>query len=340
MAQVTNAPPPVADPNFLFNQLPSNTEQPSAKAKPEQRTIRPLSEQVWRLPNGYEEFYMLLALQTGDKKWCDRLSLESQIRKVDARPGVQVVRWRDICLIEVAGASSNAEICRFVRGAKVDALDGSEIDDKYCRRWVAGGVNYSNYNTRLHWLTRDPYKPLFLNPQAILQFLGFTENDLVSSEKRGFYNNVSQSTWNDFLFEYLFNPPKRDELWQGRFAQLINRSVYLPDFAANSMPVDRYLRYSGTAVQLPADCYENPAAEFTCRMLECLRVRDITACRTLKNSDEVVQLRDLFIDKCAAKKPDASAARAECEQQINLPYRKIFEGPPETFLPYISRGRN
>lgn len=330
------ASPPKADPNFLLQQIPA-AKKPASN---ERRIIRPLSEQVWRFPNGFEEFYMLLALRSSDKKWCDRISLESQLRKVDARAGLQVIRWRDICLIETAAGSKNAELCRFVRGTKVDVLDGSEFNEKYCRQWTQNANQATKYNNRLHWLQRDPNRPLFLNAQAVLQFLGFTAEDLVRAEQRGFYTNVNQATWQEFLFDYLLFNDKPDALWQGRYAQLMNRAVYLPDFASSAMPVDRFLRYTGTAVQLPADCYENPAAEFTCRMLECLRVRDINACRLIKDSAEIMELRALFIDKCTAKSPNDNSAAAKCQNEVDLPFRKVFFGPPETFLPYLNRTRN
>jgi hypothetical protein len=340
LAQVLPSPQNAPNPNFLEDQL---TATPAPEAKPN-RVIQQRVDQVWRLPNGYEEFYMLLALTSGKKRWCDRMSLESQIRKIDARSGVQVIRYRDICLIEVAAKSANPELCRFVRPIKVDALNGSEFNESYCRQFAAlpyRSSSSSGIGRALHWLDLNPYEPVFMNIAGILQFLGFSEKDLFSTKKMGLYETVSQSTWHDFLFQRLLNPTIQDAAKSKQWEQIFNRAVYLPDFAANAMPVDRYLRYTGTSVELPADCYENPTAEFTCRMLECLSLRDIVTCRALADTREIQDLRNLFIDKCMRNSAKISPAQGqtECVKTIDAPFNKIFKGPPETFLPYLPARR-
>ncbi len=309
---------------------PQTTQQ---NAKPKDRVLA-RNDRVWRLPNGYEEYYMLLAISTQSKKWCDRMSLESQIRKTDARPGVQVVGWRDICLIEVAAATNNPEICRFVRGTVVDGLDGTEFNSKYCVSAVQSGT----YTSRLHWLQVNPNKPKFLNSQIVLKYLGFTENDLISQQKQGLYQTVNNSTWDEFLLGKLLDPAMKNRINPDQYQQMVNRSDALPDFSKNSYPADRYLRYTGTSVKLPADCYENPTSEFACRMLECLNVRDIVTCRAMADTKESIDLKNLFIEKCVQKKGQSdSQSYLACKKEIEAPFNKIFLGPPETFLPYLNR---
>ncbi|TAH33153.1 MAG: hypothetical protein EYC62_07545 [Alphaproteobacteria bacterium] len=295
-------------------------------------------DQVWRLPNGYEEYYILLARATADKNWCDRISLEAQVRKPDARPGVQVIGWRDICLIEVAGMTRNQDLCRFIRGTTVDALDGQEFNQNYCLQYVAAMANGSYISTRAnHWLQIDPNKPKFLNAQAILKYVGFTEDDLVSTQKKGLYQMVNKFSWDEFLLQKMLNPEYKKMLDPEQFNRLVSRSLAFPDYSKSPQPVDRFLRYTGTAVKLPADCYENPTSEFTCRMLECLNVRDIITCRAIGNTQEVLALKELFINKCTEKMTASTNAYAQCSAQINAPYNKIFKGSPETFLPYLNR---
>ena len=318
----------------------NNSSLPPANSVPQVgEKILQRTDQVWRWPNGMEEYFMLLAIATGDKQWCDHMSLESQIRKADARPGVQVIAWRNICLIEVAKISKNPDFCRFVRPTFVDALDGGEFDAKYCVNYIDSS-QYSASVRANHWLAFNPYKPNFLNAQQILTGMGFTEDDLVSQEKRGLYQTTTKSTWDEYLMNFIDGDSNRFRTRPGneeKFQFILKRSAYLPDYSKNSIPADRYLRYSGTSVKLPADCYENPTAEFTCRMLECLNVRDILSCRLMSKSQEVQNLYGLFMSKCSEKNPVASGVNPACKQMVDMPYRKIFEGPPDTFLPYLNR---
>ncbi len=310
---------------------PNQTEVKSNQARSGE-ILQNRTGQIWRLPNGYEEYYMLLALNTNDKKWCDRISLESQIRKVDARPGVQVIRWRDICLIETARATGNRDYCRFVRGEYVDSLDGREFNPDYCLARI--GKNYSR--AALHWLQQDPRKTKFMNAQSILKFMGFVEQDLVSTQQQGLYQYVFKSTWEEFLLNTMFTEQRELPEFSEKFDRLVDRSQFLPDFSANPQAVDRYLRYAGTTVKMPPDCYENPSAELTCRMLECLNVRDIVSCRAISNSKEIQDLQNLFLKKCDGDEIGKNKLTPEdCRNQVGLLFQKIFTGPPETFLPYL-----
>lgn len=297
--------------------------------------------EVWRHPNGLEEYYMLLALATNDKRWCDRISLESQLRKVDARPGVQVIGWRSVCLIEVARATQNASLCRWVRGINAGALNGQEFNENYCLAMVQKPRgNRINFNEN-HWLQTNPYEPRLLNAQAILRNIGFQEADLLEVNRQGLYENVTKSTWSDFLMKKMLDPDAatynlRDP---AKFEILLKRSTYLPDFSSSSQPADRYLRYSGTLVKLPENCYENATSEFSCRMLECLNVRDLFACRAMADTQEIKNLKILFKSKCVQKEAQSNPDSAQfvCDKQVDEPFQKIFEGPPETFLPYLNR---
>ncbi len=330
MAQTSDAP------KFPFE----ITAQPQVakNAAPAAKRI----DQVWRLPNGLEEYYLLLGMTTADKAWCDRISLEAQVRKSNARPGVQVIGWRDICLIEVANAQKNKELCRFVRGTTVDVLDGREFNENYCLEYMSsksvGGLFSTDAN---HWLQVDPFKPKFLNAQAALKFLGFTDADLITTQQQGLYQTVTKASWEEFLLQRMLNPDMRKWVDPDKFNRLITRSLALPDYSKSPQPVDRFLRYTGTAVKTPADCYENPTSEFTCRMLECLSVRDIITCRAMGNTKEVLALRELFVEKCIAKHTNKSTGATNyfgpCRAEIDAPYNKIFKGAPETFLPYLDR---
>ncbi len=296
-------------------------------------------EQVWRLPNGYEEYYMLLALNTGEKTWCERISGEAQIRKVDARPGVQVIGWRDLCNIEMAAKNNKIDYCRFVRGGVFDTLDGREFNQAYCEAYV--GRMAENYRVELsanHWLLHDPYRPKMINAQAILKTLGFGEADLTRSHEQGLYQFTTRLSWEAFLLDEMLGQPKagvtRDEK---KFTKLKKRSTFLPDFSKRSVPADRFLRYGGTAVKMPANCYENPGSEFACRMLECLSWRDILSCRNISKTKEIQDLRGLFQGKCFEQNKDKNNRDATCAQMVSEPFQRIFGGAPEIFLPYLVR---
>jgi hypothetical protein len=312
--------------------LPTPAPEPVKSSKPTQRY-----EQPWRLPNGIEEYYMLLALDTGNRQWCERMSPAAQLRKVDARVGVQVISWRDTCLIEVAVKTQNKELCRFVRGVYVDALNGKEFGNDYCLSYIQRASSQRR-SEALHWLQRDPYKPLLINAPGILRSLGFSEDDLVDKHQQGLYQVIVKSTWEQFLLQRMlgqYSNSQRQEGDQARYDKLVKRSLSLPEFSTVSPPVDRFLQYTGTAVKLPANCYENPTAEFSCRMLQCLSNKDLITCRSLSQTKEIMDLHTLFSKKCM----EETKVNAEqfCKAQVEDPFNKIFNGPPETFIPYLAR---
>lgn len=318
-------------------------EAPATKTPAQQTTpSRPRMQQPWRLPNGFEEYYMLLALHTKDRQWCDRMSIGAQIRKVDARAGVQVIPWRAICLIEVAALTKNKGVCKFVQGVTVDNLNGKEFNAQYCEATVAARALPVPDFAENHWLETNPFSPKLINAQGILRSLGFSEKDLLSQEQQGLYQVVTRKSWDDFLIKVMLdsrwvtNPNRPDP---DKFNIMVKRSVNLPNFANGDAAADRFLQYTGTNVKLPANCYENPTSEFSCRMLQCLASTDLLTCRALAKSADTKALRDVYYGKCEAANKQLSRENIEsvCKREVDDPYTKVFLGPPETFLPYLVR---
>lgn len=302
---------------------------PVAAAPPPALPLR--QDRSWRLPNGIEEFYLFLARDTGDRMWCERISTAAQRRKINARKGVQVIGWRETCYIEVAQKNRNAALCRGFRSYTVEGLDGSEFNEAYCATNAARGRGLEG----LHWLDNNAREPQLLDAQAILKSIGFNERNLLRQEEQGLYEVTVKESWDRFLFSLLGLRGLNEKRDENAYTLLLRRAKILPDMSRTNRPVDNLLRYTGAAVRLPANCYENPTSEFSCRMLECLNSSDLLTCRNLARAQEVVDLRLALEDKC--NKAKQTYGDPQCKESVETPFRKVFYGPPETFLPYLSR---
>lgn len=283
-----------------------------------------------RHPNGMEEFFMIMAAETGNPDFCQKISHLAQIRRPEARLGYQVISWKSACDIHLAIQLNKPELCQSVLRTRASGLSGYHFNAKYCEERVQAG--YTPGGGATHFLGRDIYNTRLLNAENLMRNLGYTEKDLVlQTNQTEYILDHHQKSWLSFMNENIQNVKTSQNAPETQ--RFLQRALHLKDLRIEENNSDMLLRFSGVSeLHKPDACFANPETEFTCRMIECMQSNDYLTCQGRKDDKENIDLRDALFQECVIKKDETEGT---CKEKVSDVYEKVFSWSREQFAKYL-----